>query len=71
MRGALVAAAALAAFALWVWLTGPGTSLLIALIGGLIAILTGRVAYRLLMPRSTNPDTAPPAPASPEGDRNV
>ncbi|MDJ0391424.1 hypothetical protein QMO56_25290 [Roseomonas sp. E05] len=71
MRGVLVAMVALAAFALWIWLTGPGTSLPLALIGGAIAVLAGRLAYRLLMPRSADNDTAPPAPEPREGNRDV
>ncbi|MXP65830.1 hypothetical protein E0493_20990 [Roseomonas sp. M0104] len=73
MRMVVVAGAAVAAFALWIWLTGPGTSLPLALIGGLIAVVAGRLAYRLLMPRSAENDTAPPpsAPAPGEGNRDV
>ncbi|PHK96270.1 hypothetical protein CR162_02710 [Pseudoroseomonas rhizosphaerae] len=70
MRGALVAAATVGAFALWIWLTGPGTSLPLALGGGLFALLAGRVAYRLLTPRSTDHDTAPEG-AQNKGERDV
>ncbi|MDQ1078560.1 hypothetical protein [Pseudoroseomonas cervicalis] len=59
MRAALVAGTGLAALALWVWLTGPGTSLMLALGGGIFALLAGRLAYRLLTPRSLDHDTAP------------
>ncbi|EFH09937.1 hypothetical protein [Teichococcus cervicalis] len=65
MRAALVAGSGLAALALWVWLTGPGTSLPLALGGGLFALLACRLAYRLLTPRSLDHDTAPdPAPGT-------
>ncbi|WBV42157.1 hypothetical protein [Pseudoroseomonas cervicalis] len=68
MRAALVAGTGLAALALWVWLTGPGTSLPLALGGGVCALLAGRLAYRLLTPRSMDHDTAPdPAPGADTG----
>ncbi|WP_419897916.1 hypothetical protein [Roseomonas sp. USHLN139] len=59
MRALLVMGAGIGALALWVWATGPGTSLPLALGGGLCAILASRLAYRLLTPRETDPDTAP------------
>ncbi len=71
MRAALVAGSGLAALALWVWLTGPGTSLPLALGGGVCALLAGRLAYRLLTPRSLDHDTAPeaaPGPEAPEAE---
>ncbi|MBI0432394.1 hypothetical protein [Roseomonas sp. KE0001] len=66
MRGAAVALVALGAFALWIWFTGPGTSLPLALGGGLVAVLAGRLAYGLLTPREPAPDTAPPPVPPPE-----
>lgn len=64
MRGAAVAFVAVTAFGLWIWLTGPGTSLPLALAGGAIAVLAGRIAYRLLTPQSDDTDTAPPGPSA-------
>ncbi|MFC3125694.1 hypothetical protein ACFOD4_11510 [Pseudoroseomonas globiformis] len=60
IRPLLVAGAALGAFFLWIVVTGPGTSLPLALGGGLVALLAGRIAYRLLTPRGGDNDTAPP-----------
>jgi hypothetical protein len=60
IRPGLVAGSALAAFFLWILLTGPGTSLPLALGGGIVALVAGRVAYRLLTPRGGDNDTAPP-----------
>jgi hypothetical protein len=60
IRPVLVAASAVLAFFLWIVLTGPGTSLLLALGGGLVAVLTGRIAYWALTPQSDDHDTAPP-----------
>jgi hypothetical protein len=62
MRALVVMAAGLGALALWVWLTGPGTSLPLALGGAVCAVLASRLAYRLLMPRDAEADTAPPTP---------
>jgi len=59
-RPLLVAGTAVGALALWVWLTGPGTSLWLALGGGLFAVLAGRLAYGLLTPRGE----AQPHPAA-------
>lgn len=70
MRGVLVAAVTAGAFALWIWLTGPGTSLPLALGGGLFALLAGRVAYRLLTPSSPDNDTAPDG-AKGKGEHDV
>ncbi|MFC4168025.1 hypothetical protein [Teichococcus aestuarii] len=70
MRGLLVAGATVGAFALWIWLTGPGTSLPLALGGGLFALLAGRVAYRLLTPPSPENDTGPEG-AQDRGKRDV
>ncbi|MCQ4163019.1 hypothetical protein NON00_24285 [Roseomonas sp. GC11] len=60
MRAALVAASGVGALALWVWLTGPGSSLPLTLGGGLCALLAGRLTYRLLTPRPGGQDSAPP-----------
>lgn len=72
MRPLLVMAATAAAFALWVWLTGPGTSLPLALGGGLFALLAGRLAYRLLTPATPDTDinTGPERPKG-TGERDV
>lgn len=68
MRVFLICLSILLALALWVWATGPGTSLPLALGGGIFAALVGRIAYILLRPRI--PDQNDPVPA-PSGTSHV
>ncbi len=44
----LAVTAALSGFALWVWITGPGTSVPLALIGFVIAVICGRLAFSII-----------------------
>ena len=53
--------AALAGFGAWVWLTGPGTSVLNALIAFAVAVFVGRLTWSLIAKREVE-ETAPAAP---------
>ncbi|WP_376092510.1 hypothetical protein ACE7GA_23775 [Roseomonas sp. CCTCC AB2023176] len=53
--------AALAGFGLWIWITGPGTSVPNALIAFGVAVVFGRVTWTLVAPR-TEDDAEPGAP---------
>ncbi len=61
MRAFLVGLSIILALALWVWATGPGTSLLLALGGAVFAGVVGRITYVLLRPPLRE---QPPAPES-------
>ena len=61
MRALAVGLSIIGALALWVWLTGPGTSLPLALGGGIFAAIIGRITYKLLIPKGDN-DTGPGVP---------
>jgi hypothetical protein len=61
MRVFLVLLSVVLALALWVWATGPGTTLLTAFGGWVFAAVVGRIAYVLLRPKI--PDQNDPAPA--------
>jgi hypothetical protein len=62
MRLALVLFSIVAALGLWVWATGPGTSLPLAIGGWIFCAVVGRVTFVLLKPRIEDGDTAPPPP---------
>lgn len=66
MRLFLVLLSVVVALGLWVWATGPGTSLLLAVGGWIFCAVVGRVAYVLLRPKVPHQDDAtPPAQAPP------
>jgi hypothetical protein len=59
MRGLVVILSILGALGFWVWLTGPGTSLPLALGAGVFAAIVGRTVYWLLTPKGGDTDTSP------------
>jgi hypothetical protein len=68
MRLFLVLFSVLVALGLWVWATGPGTSLPLAVGGWIFCAVVGRTAYVLLKPKVPHdddpaPPQAPPSPA--------
>ncbi|MDB5370128.1 MAG: hypothetical protein JWP20_1686 [Roseomonas sp.] len=65
MRVFLVCLSVLLALALWVWATGPGTTLPLAIGGWIFCAAAGRTAYVLLRPRAGDQDNAPPPAARP------
>ncbi len=62
MRLALVVLSVLGALALWVWATGPGTTLWLAMGGWVFCAVVGRVTFLLLRRESGDSDTGPAAP---------
>jgi hypothetical protein len=68
MRVFLVCLSIVLALALWVWGTGPGTSLPLAFGGWVFAAIVGRLAFVLLRPRI--PDQNDPTP-EPQGPSHV
>ncbi|EHL98428.1 hypothetical protein HMPREF9946_03579 [Acetobacteraceae bacterium AT-5844] len=62
MRVFLVCLSIVLALALWVWATGPGTSLLLAFGGWIFAAIVGRIAYVALRPPPPGPDGPVAAP---------
>lgn len=62
MRLLLVILSVLAALALWVWATGPGTTLWLAMGGWVFCAIVGRVTFLLLRPKP-GPGDADTGPA--------
>lgn len=65
MRLFLVLASILVALALWVWATGPGTTLPLAFGGWIFCAVVGRIAYVLLKPKIEDQNDVPPPPEAP------
>jgi hypothetical protein len=53
------------ALGLWVWATGPGTTLPLAIGGWIFCAVVGRTAYVLLRPKIPDQNDPAPAPAQP------
>jgi len=74
MRLLAVIASVLVALALWVWATGPGTTLWLAIGGWIFCAVVGRVTFLLLRQKDGDTDTGPavggPAPP-PRAPANV
>lgn len=76
----IAVAAALGGFGMWVWLTGPGTSVPVALVGFAIAVACGRMAFSAMAKPAADddevptkldgvePDAIPPDPATRDPD---
>jgi hypothetical protein len=65
MRLLAVILSVLVALALWVWATGPGTTLWLAIGGWIFCAVVGRVTFLLLRPRDGDTDTGPAAGQAP------
>jgi hypothetical protein len=69
MRLFLVLASIAVALGLWVWATGPGTTLPLAFGGWVFCAVVGRIAYVLLKPKVEDQnDVPPPPPDTPPSD---
>lgn len=64
MRLFLVLSSIAVALGLWVWATGPGTTLPLAVGGWIFCAVVGRIAYVLLKPKVEDQNDVPP-PAQP------
>jgi hypothetical protein len=62
MRLFLVLSSIAAALGLWVWATGPGTTLPLAFGGWIFCAVVGRIAYVLLKPKVEDQNDVPPPP---------
>ncbi|MBO1078967.1 hypothetical protein [Roseomonas haemaphysalidis] len=75
MRLFLVVLSVLVALALWVWATGPGTTLWLAAGGWIFCAVVGRVTFLLLRQKGGDTDTGPGVPptaaAPPESPSTV
>jgi hypothetical protein len=58
----LVVLSVLVALAVWVWATGPGTTLWLAAGGWIFCAVVGRVTFLLLRQKGGDTDTGPGAP---------
>jgi len=65
MRLFLVLFSILVALGLWVWATGPGTTLPLAVGGWIFCAVVGRIAYVLLKPKIEDQNDVPPPPQVP------